>query len=389
MADGTRLVDLPAVATVTSATKFAVASPGAGLATAAAVRAHLGGIGLNDPATGAFYASAGGRINRLNDRVFVGAATVNDGNAFPNSSGADYVTTNIPQGPTTSVAQMAVLSSQGTMGIMAGTRTSDASPSGAQGAIGIMGVAINDATGANRQSTFAAYFEGQQKTGAGFVAALEVDTCNQTGAVVAINPYTFFETDHPCVNIWSAAGGARSNVVDTTAAMAVLANGAKYDKGIVFQAGCLTTNVAIGLAKEHAVQWWAAGATPTSFIQSTATENNYGILFTSTATFIGNSTSGGSTASLAVAHQNNAVNFVQVTGAAVNNPVKIQAAGASDAIDLALFPKNGGRLVLGGPAGATSATGGSASALPGAPVFYFSFKFNNDGINYKIPVYGV
>lgn len=396
MAVGTRLVDLPAVS-VTEQTKFAVASPGAGLASAAAVRALVGGgggsgsggIGLADPGTGKFFASAGARINKLNDRVFVGAATANDGNAFPNAGGADYVTTNIPQGPTTSVAQFAALSSQGTMGIMGATRTSDAAPSGAQGAIGIMGVAINDGIGDKKQGVFAGYFEGQKKNGAGFTAALEVDVADQSGIATDINPYTFFEGDKS-VNIWSAAGGARGNVVNTSAAMAILSNGAKYQAGIVFQATCIATNVAISMAKDHALQWWAAGATPTSFIQSVATENNYGILFTSAATLIGNSAVAGSTASLAVVYQSNAVDFVQVTGAPTGSNVKVQAAGASANINLSLLPKGAsGKLSLGGPAGSLSATAGVANALPATPQFYLTFQFNNDGIDYKIPAYKV
>lgn len=391
MAVGTRLVDLPTVS-VNEQTKFAVASPGAGLASAAAVRALVGssgggGIGLADPATGQFFASAGARINKLNDRVFVGAATANDGNAWPNPGGADYVTTNIPQGPTLSVAQFAALSTQGTMGIMGGTRTSDAAPSGAQGAIGIMGVAINDGIGDKKQGTFAGYFEAQKKVGAGFTAALEVDTADQSGTATDINPYTFFDGDKS-VCIWAAAGGARSGVVNTSAAMAILGNGASYQAGIVFQTGCIATNVAVSLDKNHALQWWGAGATPTFFIQSVATENNYGILSTSAAILIGNSSTAGSTASLAVVHQPSAVDFVQVTGAPTGSNVKVQAAGASANINLSLLPKGAsGKLTLGGPAGAISATGGTATALPAAPQFYLIFQFNNDGANYKIPVY--
>lgn len=384
--DGFTIPELPNLGAVTASTSLAGSkSSSTGRYLISAVKDFM----RLDTASGQFYASAGAKIHRMQDRVFIGAGNANDGNAFPNNGGKDFVTDNIPQGPTASVAQLLALSTQGTIGIMGATRTSDGGPSGAQGAIGIMGVAINDATGAAKQGTFAGYFEAQKKAGAGFTAALEVDTADQSGSATDINPYTFFDGDK-AVGLWAAAGGARAHaqLVNSSAALAVLGNGALWQTGLVFQTGSIATNNAISFGKDMAMQWWAGGATPTSFIQSGAASGNYGIIFEGDATYIGNSGSSGSTAGLAVLHRPNAVNYVEAAGNGNGGNVHVRAVGASENINLSLIPKGpNGKLALGGPAGSIGANAGSANPLPAAPHFYLIIQYNNDGGTYKIPVY--
>lgn len=284
-----------------------------------------------------------------------------------------------------------VLSQAGQLGVVGATRTSDnTTDPGAELGIGLMGFVSNDAIGGNQQQGFAGYFEAQQKVGAGFTAGVEIDAVNQSGVVSQINPYSLLTAPTFNIGLWVAAGGARSGVVNSSAAMAVLGNGAIFDKGLVFMAGSIASNEAIAMASGHALQWWG-GAGATSFINSVATSSNFGITITDTVIAFCVGEPGGSetsSGSLLVENVANAVNFVDVAGGITGSAVRIKADGSDANINLQLLPKGSGYLDLGGPALTLGASGGSGT-LPAAPVGFLTVQFNGDGGTYKIPLYNV
>lgn len=350
-----------------------------------AVSAKLATEAINQVPTGQFYSDLGARIDRFNDRVLVGAATVGDGKQTPTTR--DWLDALIT--PSTSTAQLGVLSTVGQTGILGGTRSSDAANGGTQSCIGVVGICLNNATGATKQVGFGAYFEIDQSPNAGFSAALETDSVNQSGTVVALTPYSLFPSGaQPCVNAWFAAGGARTGVVNSSAGLVFLENGAQFEKGIIFQAGSVSSNEAIAFGQNHAIQWWASSTIGSGFINSTASTNNYGIAITDNGIFIGNSpaSSQNSTCSLEVVNVNSAVNYVGIYGSISGVSPTIAALGMDANLNLALIPKGTGLIALGGSNG-SSATAGSAAALPAAPQTYLNVIYTVDGQTYKIPLY--
>lgn len=276
------------------------------------------------------------------------------------SGGTNFVDTNIPGFSTLSQTATPVLNQAGTVGILGATESSLAPSAVGESAIGVMGVVVNNAVGAFQQVGFGAYFEAQQKAGAGFTAAIECDSVNQSGTVVDINPYNFFPTSptNPTVNLWLGAGGARAGVLASTAAIGILQNGAGFQKGIVFETGSINSNEAIALASGHALQWWGSLAQPTSFIQATGTVANYGIILGDNSTFIGNGPTNSAVASFAVANIANSVNYITAVGAAAGSPINFTAIGADTNIDMYLVAKGSGNIGFGTfTAGAVSQTG--------------------------------
>lgn len=215
---------------------------------------------VTQASTGQFYQNLGANINRLNDRTLVGGATINDGYAWNGTThgNQDYVSQNIPQGPSTALAQTASLSTVGGMGGLFGTRSSDGGGLGSQGTLAITGVAINDYT-PTPVIAEAGYFEAQRKTGAGTTTAVEIDSVNQGGVPGAWDPYKQLFSAN---SAWSfglsvAAGGARTGVSNSSAAINVVGNGAAFGKGLVFYATALDgSNEAVNFAQGHLMKWY-------------------------------------------------------------------------------------------------------------------------------------
>jgi len=304
-------------------------------------------------ATGNFYQNLGANVNRFSDRVFIGAARLQDGTA---TGAQDYISANIPQGPTTAIAQQATLSTIGAIGILAGSRSSDAPGTGTEGCIAVSGIVVNDATGANAQVAFASYFEAQQKAGAGFTATIECDSVNQSGAVNSISPYNIF-AGNPCVNLWVAAGGGRAGVANSSAALVILDNNTLFDKGIVFQAGCIASNEAIALGSGHALQWWGSTTQATGAISSVQTTSTAGIVLTDTGTAIGN-IPGGVQAGLFVGNTAGAVNYLAATPAATGNSPTLAAVGTNANVSLLLTGQGTGGAAVHGTGTNDSAPSG-------------------------------
>ncbi|MER8846056.1 hypothetical protein [Mesorhizobium australicum] len=221
------------------------------------------GLTFNQATTGFFWSDLGTpRIHRMTDRVFVGSAVANDGKLT--NTTADWLSTAMKVGrnagfQTTNVAQFASLSSIGQIAVLGGTRASDIGQT--TGTIAGAFFAVNDQA-AFDSGVYGLYVEAHREaTAIGSAQVYEGDIINK-GTVVSINPYAMFASGLTC-NLWVASGGEYVGATNASAAIGILNNGARYDKGIVFHATALNgtdgtgtgTGIAIQMARGQKVQW--------------------------------------------------------------------------------------------------------------------------------------
>jgi hypothetical protein len=150
---------------------------------------------LQQSATGFFYSQSGARIDRLEDRLFVGDATLNDGQGPTNPVSADWLTqwqlsiglsggsvTSSVMGLLTTTPQTAV---SAPVGLTAGARTLSAT--GVLDAIGIQSFGVNNSNFGT--SVWGFYAEGHRTNNlVNSAIGIELDV-TQRGALVGLNPY--------------------------------------------------------------------------------------------------------------------------------------------------------------------------------------------------------
>jgi hypothetical protein len=115
----------------------------------------------------------------------------------------------------------------------------------------------NNVTAGQVQYAYGQYIEAVREAGAGTTHAAEFDVRNK-GALVAVTPNNMFSTGTtPGLWVASGAGYAETN---NSAAIGIVANGTKWDKGIVFDVNGLsaradTQKEAVTLGYKHALTW--------------------------------------------------------------------------------------------------------------------------------------
>jgi len=270
----------------------------------------------NQPATGFFYTSAGGRMNRFNDRLFLGTATQYDGNQTPSTG--DWSRTAFPvtggQGAYEYLVSNATNAVGAPFGQSGGTfysRTSDGSGGGTQASIGVSAFTVNDNStggGAASWAFYATTVRTATSTGSN-TNGMEIDVAN-LGATVAQYPnamYSYGLSDGIGVN----AGGELQNDPSVTmgtnsAGITISQNDAtghaKWDKGIIFQSTAIAgadgtggnhTGTAIAMAPGHEIVYYNNSNAVTGGFWSSATTvggtlsqeqyvqlSNFGTIFT-------------------------------------------------------------------------------------------------------------
>ena len=395
---GVPIIGMPDLGAVNDAASFVGERAGSGRFSAVSLQAYMGAGIISQSATAHFWAQDGAKISRVNDRLFVGPATKNDG-AYPNVS-QDWLQAFFASavggsevGPTIG-ATMSVLSINGQFGFVAGTRTSDNPTPNSNNTIGISSFAINDNTTV-QNNVWAFYGEARRLAGTGMAnltMSCELDVSNQ-GAYVAAGPYGQMPGGTIALQLGSGCGIATlPGTQDTTAAISIQGNPTKFSAGIVFAAnaihgtdGTTGTGDAIAFAKGHSIVWSEPSGNQTSAISCNVTSfaNATDVVFQD-AGFTVSQTSNGIPL-LIVAPVANAANWVSINAAPVGGKVGVIAGGADTTIDLVLHAKGAaGALDLSGPQTLT-ATNGSASALPATPYGYLTFKLA--GVPFKLPYY--
>lgn len=234
---------------------------------------------VNQAATGNFYTSAGARINRFNDRFFLGTATQYDGNQTPATG--DWSLTTYPvtggQGAfeyLVSGAMIPVGIIGGNLGVTAYGRTSDGGGGGTQATIGMSSFGVNDNTvggGAALWAYYGSVVRSATSTGSN-TNTMELDVAN-LGPTVKQYPNAMYPnglTDGIGVN----AGGELQNdssvtMGTNTAGITISQNDvtghANWDKGIIFQSTAIAgadgtggnhTGTAIAMAPGHQIVYF-------------------------------------------------------------------------------------------------------------------------------------
>jgi hypothetical protein len=370
---------LPDLGAVTDACSFVGENAGSGRFTAPALASYLTSgvladelvnnavmqaMIINQGETGHFYQDQGGHINRMADRLFVGAAVVNDGHASPTTM--DWLSYYVSWSVLTST--FASLSHVGGIGVIGASQNADRAGleigSYYPAAIGVAGWGINnDSTATN--SVWAMYAEGRrEQPGNSATFTLESEIMNLTGAMPAATPYSMIPTGLTA-GLWLGSGGGASNYGQTayaaTMAIGILNNEGTFQSGIVFGKDALTGGngtvgtfgEAIAMATGHNIRWYHPDGTAGPFIRSSdATPHQVGILFQAGAILLGNSPDLNTGLAVQVVPVQNGVNIIDLVGSVAGSPPTIGVGGSDADIDLYLAPKGAGIVRFGNPSAA-------------------------------------
>lgn len=223
---------------------------------------------LSMAGSGKFFTQNGANINRLNDRVLIGGATVNDG-AFPNVTqdwlSAFQVAAGLSSGSLVST-QFGVLNdptnASAAVTSLFGAQSLNATSAGAS-TIGVSGYAVNNnATLAT--SAWGLYSECHN-TGAAVVSCygLEVDP-RSTAATITPTPFQ----QGNVIGIQIACGAGLAASQDCSGGIQVVPNPNKWKKGIVFGDTALTAangaggnGIAIEFSRNQTMLWRNSGGT--------------------------------------------------------------------------------------------------------------------------------
>ena len=156
-------------------------------------------------------------------------------------------------------------------GVLGGSQSLDNPSTGAMGCIGVTAFSNNNNT-TYRQYSYGIYVEAHRSSGAGSALGVEIDVANH-GSTAAISPSGWAGGAGGVMDVtamlWLAAGGDTSGVNDVSCAMAVIPNGAKSAKGIVFLANSVAADSApvggseydaMSMPYGYAINWWDTAA---------------------------------------------------------------------------------------------------------------------------------
>lgn len=304
--------------------------------------------GVQQNASGFYYAAHGAVINRLNDRVMIGEATLSNCNS---SVSGDWLGAKV--GYAMRDATLAVVPWVGSdnvgagIAITAGVRSSDF------GGVSIWSGAFNDSA---NKSVYAYYGECHvmPTSSGGLAFAMELDPAQHKTSVAA-TPYNVSLVGDQCIGLWIASGADSITtgvgaVNDATCAIGIGKNPAKFRSGIVFKNDSLTgadgttgTGTAIAMAKGHMLTWYNSSGVVCGEIRGDGTvANGAAIRFDDAGILFLN---GGLVMNLPTV--SSAVNWHQVLGSATGNPVEIQANGTDTNINFKITPKGTGLFQIG------------------------------------------
>lgn len=344
--------------------------------------------------TNPLFQNYGCKVNRMNDRVLIGAATVNDAN-YP-STMKDWLEQLVPA--TTSIAQLASISTFGGIGVLGGARASDSGASGPANSFGIAGIVQHD-DAANSKVTWGVYGEARRIANAnGIAQATEFDIINLAGGSAGyIDPYDMF-ANLTSINLWASCGRPDVASSDATIALGIINNAGeartssgRYTCGICFDAHAIlgTDGVsglanAIMLAKGHQMNWYYGAGRQAGGIYSnvTAAANAQWLAFSDMGLCLTQGNAG--PVLFNIPPVANAANYLRMLANAAGGAVSIDADGADADIDITIRPKGAGSIDISGST-ADAATAGAVSVLPDTPAGYLKIKVN--GADYRVAIY--
>jgi hypothetical protein len=298
------------------------------------------------------FAQNGAKVQRLNDVVRVGGATVSD-QSYPNVTKDWLLTYQVAAGLANGTllnAQTASLTSDSAsaaVGFLAGSQSLHFT-SAATSCIGSSAYAVNNNTTLATKA-WAFYGEAWKLTAAsGAVYGMELDVYS---TVATVTPHPGQQGD--AVGIQLAVGAELTGAVDASVGIEFAANPAKWKKGINFLHDSLTgssggvgESCAIAMAMTQNLEWYTSAGSRNGFIKfTTATAaNRTGIISNDTGFYI----SGNAEQPLMLcANIANAVNYPQLIAAVTGQPIQLLANGTDSNIDVWARSKGTGVLRFG------------------------------------------
>ncbi len=328
----------------------------------------ISGLDLQFPAGTHFFSSNGAVIERLNDRVFIGGATFNDG-AYPNVA-QDWLTTfQVAAGlPNGSIAgsQAAVLTNSNSaagFAFIGGAQSSVLTNAG--DALGVSAFAINN--NPNYQtSVWAFYGEAHAVEAiAPYTYAMELAT-RATVPQAAPGPYNASQTAGLLLS--AGAGLSATGQFNPAVALWIQPDPMQFQAAIVIGADAVagvSGNVgkapAIQMAKGHQISWYSGVNSIIGSVLATATNSTDAGQINFENAGVAIQTEGGTSTSLLITTNSAAVNYLQIEPSVSGNAVILTAQGTDANIDLQLTPKGTGLLWLGPSTAATTPANFSAT----------------------------
>ena len=245
--------------------------------------------------TGGHFVQSGAKIQRLNDRVLIGAATINDAR-YPNDT-KDWLSVfqtdaGLSNGSIVSATSAALNDSneQSAQTFIAGAQSLNFT-SQFTSCIGSSAYAVNN-NASHATKAWAFYGEAHKvNSTSSAVYGMELDTRT---LVESITPNSYQQGDVIGLQIASGCELAAGPQFDASAAIQIQNNPKKFKVGINFGSQALTSNnLAITLAQGHKIQWSRASGFPTAEITSSSTTQSIALDFGTDALFF--KTMGGST----------------------------------------------------------------------------------------------
>jgi hypothetical protein len=322
--------------------------------------------------------TTGANINRVFDRLLVGAATKQSGNYSLLSNSAPWNQDRSWVGFAAG-GKMAYFdglstfhsSSQiGGVAIAASTRASD--QTGKQNdalgayntAIGLASYALGDKAG---RSAWGGYVHAVRAINtSGPVLCLEMDIAQKQNTTTLLNPFLPSASDM-AGGLFLSAGGETAyaeTVYPSSVALVISGNGSTHNGGIIFQANAITGTdgitgygAAIKMANRQSIEIWGANADYSGRTLTTAIYSTAGTAFSGYLAFIAQGfqwQDSNNNSALQVTSAPGNANGLWLQGSISGSPVKIEAYGNDGNIDLSLVTKGTGNLRL--PKNAAAAT---------------------------------
>jgi hypothetical protein len=340
------------------------------------IQSGVAGVTLIWPGTGGFWSNGqacchakNAEVLRMKDRAFVGAAADYNGR-FPAPNDDPKIWLERAHVYTQQNAQMTVMSTTGLLAFLAASRTSDHPVAHTEATIGGNFWVLND-NSRYLQRAYAQYSEARRYAHTGGAIVNEQDITN-FGNAAALSPYSPY---HPnsTINLWLASGGGPaaknrqpvppwngSTGTATTASLAlgIVANGANYEKGVLFGRDALAGNdgrsgyaTAIAMPKGDAIEWWhdagKTGAKAASIHSDVTSPVHASRLHFTNAGFDVEDITGEATW-LRVAGTAGATEGLQVIAGASGRSPMLGPVGRGN-LGIEFTVKNRGRLVFNGP----------------------------------------
>lgn len=339
----------------TGALAIAAAFPGKLASTTSGLGAALigwpAGFGVQQLGTNTQFAQNGAGIWRVNDRMLVAGATLNDG-ALPNV-GRDWMTDywfagGFSNGPIASTAFAVANNDASNQAIsILGAAHSENFTSSGTTAIGVFGAAFNDnATLATK--IYGGYFEAHRTTAAAAdTYGLEIDT-RTLKASVSPNPFQL--GDVIGLQVASGAEWSASGQFDASAAIQIAPNPMKFKVGINIMATALVDTLGLKEAMMMPVgsllsAWSATGRTNFIYMAATAPLNAAKLQMSNGSLSIGETSTGAEAFRANVA--STYVNYPMTSGSVTTGAIQYGAEGTDANIDVQLTPKGTGNVRFG------------------------------------------